>query len=228
MGILEDAAERARQAVEALKAASQASDDTTVNTVLSLLSAQEEEVVHYRYGLGREHLKTFRQIGEAMGLSAQRVGQIEHKARRRLSWFVRCVGPVGSPAIARYASETLARRAEIERLRRERIEQEAAAKARRRAKKAERDEVRRAKARSKARQRKIDTLVMERDALAGPMARLRNRIGAIERRGWLARHILPHDSVLARLHAGLADLELKIGKADAGIAKLRASPPSCG
>ncbi|RIV84840.1 hypothetical protein D2V17_11225 [Aurantiacibacter xanthus] len=226
MGILEDAAEGARQAVEAMKAASQASDDTTVNTVLSLLSAQEEEVVRYRYGLGREHLKTFRQIGEAMGLSAQRVGQIEHKARRRLSWFVRCVGPIGSPAFARYSSETLARRAEIERLRRERIEQEAATKARRRAEKAERDEVRRARARSKAWQRKIDTLVMERDAVAGTIARLRDRISEIERRGWLARYILPHDRVLARLYAKLADLEAKVKAAGSGIARLRASPPS--
>jgi len=226
MGIIDDAAKRARQAVEALKAASQAGDDTTVDTVLSLLSAQEQVVVRHRYGLGREHLKTLRQIGEAMGLSHQRVGQVEHKALRRLSWFVRCVGPIGSPALARHASETFARRTEIERLRNERIEREAAARAQRRAKKAERDEVRRAKARSKAWQRKVDTLVMERDALAGTAARLRNRIGEIERRGWLARHVLPHDSVLARLYSGLADLELRIGEADAGIARLRTSPPS--
>lgn len=226
MGILEDAAEGERQAVEALKAASQASDDTVVNMVLSLLSAQEEEIVRYRYGLGREHLKTLRQIGEAMGLSQQRVGQIEHKARRRLSWFVRYVGPIGSPALARRASETFARRAEIERLRNERIEREAAAKARRRAKKAENDEARRARARSKAWKRKVDTLVMERDALAWTMAHLRIRIGEIERRGWLARHVLPHGSVLARLYSGLADLEMKIDEADAGIARLRALPPS--
>ena len=98
MGLIEELAERQRLAVASLIAAEQSGDIAAVETALSLLSVQEEEVLRLRYGIGRAQLRTQREIGEVVGLSGSRVAQIEEKAKRRLGWFGRMVGPVGSPA----------------------------------------------------------------------------------------------------------------------------------
>lgn len=225
MDYLDEARERERQAIAAISAANEAADNAAVDAMLSLLSAQEEEVVRFRYGLGRPRLKTVREVGEIMGLSRQRVSQIEHKARRRLSWFVRTVGPIGSPAVDRYVIEKRERRTEADRLRRVQAEEQNARKAQRRQEKAVRDDVRRAKARARAWQRSVGQATGERDRGARAKALLVDRIATIEGRGWFARTILPHDSVLTRLRAELVDLEVKIRRADAEIDRLLTSPP---
>lgn len=225
MDYLDEARERERQALAAISVANEAADNAAVDAMLSLLSAQEEEVVRFRCGLGRPRLRTVREIGEIMGLSRQRVSQIEQKARRRLSWLVRTVGPIGSPAVDRYVIEKRERRAETERLRRVQAGEQDARKAQRRQEKAVRQDVRRAKARARAWQRSIDQATGERDRGARAKALLVDCIATIERRGWLARTILPHASVLTRLRAELSDLEAKIRRADAEIDRLRTSPP---
>jgi len=226
MDVLDQAAERARQALATLSAANERGDSATIDTTLLLLSAQEEDVVRYRYGLGRPRLETLREIGEIMGLSRQRVSQIEHKAQRRLSWLVRAVGPVGSPAVARYVIDMRERRAEAERLRRTRVEQQEATRARRRQEKAEREEAARAKARTKAWQRKIQAAEVMRGQLNKEVAVLADRIGRMGQRGWLARTILPYETVLSRLRGELRDLEEKVAAVDAAVAGLRDAPPA--
>ncbi len=225
MDFLDEARERERQAIASLSAANEALDSATVDTMLSLLSVQEEQVLRYRHGLGRRRLQTVREIGEVMGLSRQRVSQIERKARRRLAWFVRSVGPVGSLAVEHYVVEKRERRAEAERLRRVQAEEQDARKAQRRQAKAVRADARRAKARARTWQRNIDQVTGERNRGARAKALLLERIATIEGRGWLARAILPHDSVLTRLRAELSELQEKIGQADAEIDRLRTSPP---
>ncbi|MHA3795526.1 sigma factor-like helix-turn-helix DNA-binding protein [Sphingomonas sp. YL-JM2C] len=229
MDILGNAAEMqqlALEALEALEAANRAGHGSAIDTMLSLLTSQEEDVIRHRHGLGRDRLRTLREIGDVMGLSGQRVSQIEHKARRRLSWFVRMVGPVGSPAVRRYAIEKREERAVAQRVRCEQVANEAAASAQRIAAKAERDDMRRAKARTRAWQRKIDTALAERDRRASAIELLTDRISHIERRGWLARHFLPHDFVLVRLRAALVSLETEMDEVDASIERLRAAPPT--
>lgn len=226
MDILGSAAEMRQLAIEALEAANRAGHGSAIDTILSLLTSQEEDVIRHRHGLGRDRLRTLREIGDVMGLSGQRVSQIEHKARRRLSWFVRMVGPVGSPAVRRYATEKREERAAAQRARCEQVENEAAARAQRIAAKAERDDIRRAKARTRAWQRKIDTALADRDRRASAIESLTGRISHIDRRGWLARHFLPHDFVLVRLRAALVGLETEMDEVDALIERLRAPPPT--
>lgn len=223
--MLGNAAERQRQAVEALEAASRAGQGSAVDIMLSLLAPQEEAVLRYRYGLGRVRLRTLREIGEAIGLSGGRVSQIEHKARRRVGWFVHVVGPIGSPAIEHYAATKRAERDEAERLARAELERQTAERAHRRQDKADRDEARRAKARQKAWQRRLDRAIADRDELAGRMLRLTVRIAGIERRGWWARLILPRDAVLLRLRTEQALLDAQIKEADDVVIRLRASGP---
>ena len=225
MGLSEEMAERQRQAVESLIEAQRSGQIEAVETTLSLLSGQEEEVLRLRYGIGRAQLRTQREIGEAVGSSAGRVGQIEEKAKRRLGWFGRMVGPVGSPAVERYAVKARAERLEEERRKDADARERAVELERRRQDKAERGDARRAKARTKAWQRKLDKAVVDRDALSAAKELLIPRIAQLERRGWLARNILPHASVLARSRAELVALEEKIRDADAAIAKIRSEPP---
>lgn len=223
MDFLDVARERERQAIASLSAANEALDNAAVDTMLSLLSVQEEQVLRYRHGLGRDRLPTLREIGDVMGLSRQRVSQIEHKARGRLNWVVAAIGLVGSPAVERYVLEKREHRAEAERLRRAQAKEEEARKERRRQEKAVREDARRTKARARAWQRNIEQATGERDRGARAMALLVARIATIEGRGWFARIVLPHDSVLTRLQVELADLEAQISRPDAEIDRLRAS-----
>ena len=58
MGLSEEMAERQRQAVESLIEAQRSGKIEAVETTLSLLSGQEEEVLRLRYGIGRAQLRT--------------------------------------------------------------------------------------------------------------------------------------------------------------------------
>lgn len=226
MKLLENAALGAMRAVADLRAADLDGEESAVNIMLSLLSPQEREVVRYRYGLGRDQLPTLREIGAAMGLSGQRVSQIEQKARRRLAWFVRVVGPVGSAALEAYAIARQEHRDEVERLALIQVQNADAARTRRRVEKDARDEARRAKARMKAWERKLDEAEARRANLWRALNMVIGRIEGMERRGWLARHLLPYSSVLSRLCAELADLQAKLRETDAEVSGILAVPAS--
>lgn len=225
MDIYEEIREQQRLAMESLRLADQAGDGAAVDILLSMFGAQEEEVIRLRWGLGRARLRTFREIGEVMGISGSRVSQIDYKARRRLSWCLRTIGPVGSIEVERYAVEMRNRRLENEDCVRRKAAEKVATAERRQKEKAERHDARRAKARAKHWQRRIDRAKAERDGFANARALLCQRILRIERRGWLARSLLPHQSVLARLRVEVSDLEQKVRGADALIATLRTTPP---
>lgn len=218
-----DRMEEQRLAIVSLTLAEQAGDRAAVDTMLSIFSAQEEEVLRLRWGLGRAQLRTLRQIGEAMALSGSRVSQIDLKARRKLSWCLRMIGPVGSLEVDRYAAEMRNKHVEEERSVRQQGAEKAAKAERRRQDKFDRAEARRAKARARHWHRRIDQTMVEREGIANAKALLCERIRRLERRGWLARTVLPHRSVLAQLRAEIVELEAKILEADFAIEKLRSS-----
>ena len=221
MDIYKETREAQRLAMESVKLAYQAGDSTAVDILLSMFPVQEEEVIRLRWGLGRAQLRTRREIGEMIGLSGSRVSHIDHKARRTVSSCLRTIGPIGSIELERYALGVRNRRQEAERCVRQRAAEKAATTERRRKEKSERHEARRAKARAKYWQRRIDRATAERDGFANARALLRQRILRIERRGWLARTLLPHQSVLGRLRVEVSDLDQKVREADATIAILR-------
>ena len=126
--------------------------------------------------------------------------------------------------VERYADTKRAEHADEERRKEEQAREEAAEIERRRQEKADRDDVRRAKASTIAWQRKIDKTAAVRDALSTAKGMLVARIAQIERRGWLARSTVPHESVLSRSRGALVELDEKIREADASTAPLRSVP----
>lgn len=55
-----------------------------LHRVLDSLSAREKQVIKSRFGLGDGRVKTLQEIGEAMGVSRERIRQIESCAFRKL------------------------------------------------------------------------------------------------------------------------------------------------
>jgi RNA polymerase primary sigma factor len=55
-----------------------------IQTVISTLSQNEQEILKLRFGLGEEEPMSLQQIGKKFGLSKERIRQIEKKALRRL------------------------------------------------------------------------------------------------------------------------------------------------
>lgn len=55
-----------------------------ISSVLATLTDRESEIISLRFGLNTEDPKTLGEIGEALGLSGERVRQIEAKALRKL------------------------------------------------------------------------------------------------------------------------------------------------
>jgi len=55
-----------------------------LNKVLDTLNPRERQVVRWRFGLEDGRMKTLQEIGESMGVSRERVRQIESCAFRKL------------------------------------------------------------------------------------------------------------------------------------------------
>ena len=55
-----------------------------MRALVSELDAKEREVIEMRFGLGGDEPKTLQEIGEALGLSRERIRQIESKAKEKL------------------------------------------------------------------------------------------------------------------------------------------------
>jgi len=57
---------------------------TEIEKVLATLTAREERVIRLRFGIGCEDEHTLEQVGEILGLTVERVRQIEHEAMRKM------------------------------------------------------------------------------------------------------------------------------------------------
>jgi len=55
-----------------------------LHKVLDSLSPREKQVIRWRFGLGDGRMKTLQEIGESMGVSRERIRQIESCAFRKL------------------------------------------------------------------------------------------------------------------------------------------------
>lgn len=55
-----------------------------LNKVLDTLNLREKQVVRWRFGLEDGRMKTLQEIGELMGVSRERIRQIESCAFRKL------------------------------------------------------------------------------------------------------------------------------------------------
>jgi len=60
------------------------SDDEVLRDLLNSIDAREATILRMRYGLDGESPKTLKQIGEAIGLTRERVRQIEREALKKL------------------------------------------------------------------------------------------------------------------------------------------------
>ncbi|KJD32491.1 RNA polymerase sigma factor rpoD [Tamlana nanhaiensis] len=58
--------------------------NTEVNRALDRLTSKEAEVIRYYYGISQKHPMSLQEIGDAFGLTRERVRQIKEKAIRRL------------------------------------------------------------------------------------------------------------------------------------------------
>jgi RNA polymerase primary sigma factor len=61
-----------------------------VESTLRVLNSREEEIVRLRFGIGREMPYTLEEIGRVMGLSRERVRQIEATALKKIQSAGEC------------------------------------------------------------------------------------------------------------------------------------------
>lgn len=198
-------------------------DYSKVEMLLSILSDREKHIVRLRHGLGPWRPHTLAEIADAVGLSRSRIVQIETKAFRRIAWLAR--DHPDDQALSKY----LAARAVVVLVQEQKRERDAAARTheieQKRLAKAERHEIRRAKARLSAWRRKLRSAENERQALTTRATMLQARMTRMERRGWLGRTILRHRSKLARMTQEAELLAHAIHAAGEVVATIRNSPP---
>ncbi|RZL45011.1 MAG: sigma-70 family RNA polymerase sigma factor, partial [Pedobacter sp.] len=66
---------------------SQAGRSEDIQDVLSILSTREQEILVMRYGLSDDHPRSLAEIGTKMGVTRERIRQIEAKALRKLRHY---------------------------------------------------------------------------------------------------------------------------------------------
>lgn len=197
--------------------------------LLSTLTAREEETVRRRHGFEPYQPHTLRQVGEVFSLGAERVRQIENKAFRKLRWIIYHHYDIDDDlALAAFLKQRAEKGTEQQQIL-ERAKTAKAAKAhdieqKRRAKE-QRDSARRIKARATAWERRLKKAESEHQALKDESHILQQRISSLERRGWFARTILPHESKLAVMRKKAEQLRQAIEVTGAAVGKIRGSPP---
>ncbi len=65
------------------------SDENFVSSILSRITEREAKVLQMRYGLSNGRKMTLKQIGAAVGLTRERVRQIEKEAKQKLEEYVK-------------------------------------------------------------------------------------------------------------------------------------------
>ena len=58
--------------------------EDTLREALAKLSEKERQILSMRFGLGDDNPRTLREIGDALGISRERVRQIENQALTKL------------------------------------------------------------------------------------------------------------------------------------------------
>jgi RNA polymerase primary sigma factor len=66
--------------------------ENTLSECLTILDQREKQVIDLRFGLNDQKPKTLKEIGELMGLSRERIRQIEAKALEKLRNYKKCQG----------------------------------------------------------------------------------------------------------------------------------------
>lgn len=78
------------QAVSPLEIASEREIKSRIESILSRLAPREEEIIRLRFGIGRKAALTLEEIGKVLGLSRERVRQIEAIALDKIQASPRC------------------------------------------------------------------------------------------------------------------------------------------
>ena len=84
--------------------------NSLVQSALGYLSDQEQVVITYRFGLKNNKVLTLKEIGERMGISRERVRQIESQAKTRLRKAFARSRAISAPSKSIYPNRTLPKR----------------------------------------------------------------------------------------------------------------------
>ena len=84
-----------------------------VQTAMSVLSDQERIVIMHRFGLNSGRILTLKEIGDALGISRERVRQIEAQAKTRLRKAFTKARAVNSPPKRIYPARSFPKRSEL-------------------------------------------------------------------------------------------------------------------